>query len=87
MTWIPPACAHRHLMDINTFEENFRDHLAHKTYLCYQLKDDAGAPVQECQGFLRNQVRAQQAGPGTRGEGCHGLGVSSEQCPLGSQLL
>ncbi|KAK1341622.1 hypothetical protein QTO34_018037 [Cnephaeus nilssonii] len=58
MTWVPPACAHRALMDITTFEDNFGVKREKKTYLCYEvevLEGDAWAPMEEHQGFLRNQ--------------------------------
>ncbi|XP_036311673.1 DNA dC-_dU-editing enzyme APOBEC-3G isoform X1 [Pipistrellus kuhlii] len=57
MTWVPPACAHRRLMDINTFEENFRDK-KRKTYLCYKVEvreGDPWTPVLEHWDYLRNQ--------------------------------
>ncbi|XP_036311682.2 DNA dC-_dU-editing enzyme APOBEC-3A isoform X1 [Pipistrellus kuhlii] len=53
-----PAPRARRLMDINTFEENFCDVRANKTYLCYKVEvreGDAWTPVLEHWDYLRNQ--------------------------------
>ncbi|XP_054575518.1 DNA dC-_dU-editing enzyme APOBEC-3G-like isoform X2 [Eptesicus fuscus] len=53
-----PAPRARPLMDIATFEDNFGVKPERKTYLCYEvevLEGDTWAPMEERQGFLRNQ--------------------------------
>ncbi|XP_059537492.1 DNA dC-_dU-editing enzyme APOBEC-3G-like isoform X3 [Myotis daubentonii] len=58
MPWVPPACAHRPLMDVTTFKDNFGITWANETYLCYELEVKEGddwVRVEELQGFLRNQ--------------------------------
>ncbi|ELK33492.1 DNA dC-_dU-editing enzyme APOBEC-3G [Myotis davidii] len=58
MPWVPPACAHRPLIKGSTFEENFCNKCENQKHLCYEvevLEGDAWAPVEELQGFLRNQ--------------------------------
>lgn len=54
-----PAPTGRPLMDVTTFKSNFGFTWATETYLCYEVEvreGDAWVPVEELQGFLRNEV-------------------------------
>ncbi|XP_028006251.2 DNA dC-_dU-editing enzyme APOBEC-3G-like [Eptesicus fuscus] len=53
-----PAPRARPLMDIATFKDNFGEIWMKQTYLCYEvevLEGNTWAPMEERQGFLRNQ--------------------------------
>ncbi|XP_014404679.1 PREDICTED: DNA dC-_dU-editing enzyme APOBEC-3G-like, partial [Myotis brandtii] len=53
-----PAPTGRPLMDVTTFKDNFGHNWEKKTYLWYEMEvpeGDAWVPVEELQGFLRNQ--------------------------------
>lgn len=59
MTWAPPACAHRPLINRRTFRNNFRNKHVNQTYLCYEVevwRRNAWAPMEEHQGILSNLV-------------------------------
>lgn len=84
---LPPACAHRCLMDGTTFKYNFGQKCVSKTYLCYEVEVQEGDKwvlVEELQGSLCNQVseHSRQGPQDSQGEGFHARGVSSEQCPF-----
>ncbi|XP_070264954.1 DNA dC-_dU-editing enzyme APOBEC-3G-like [Myotis yumanensis] len=54
-----PAPTGRTLINVKTFKDNFGITWPSETYLCYEVEvreGDAWAPVEELQGFLRNEV-------------------------------
>ena len=57
---VPYLFVLRHLLDEDTFTENFRnDNWPPRTYLCYQVEcpgQDSGVPPGQDKGVLRNKV-------------------------------